>query len=116
MRPGDLPMLAIQVMAGFLLFLIVLAFFSYLIKKRARGPWQKIWQMLNSFAISNIIVGIFLIFFGYERLPFLAMRIWILVWALTMVFWLVLVIRKVIKIRSAQEKIDQEKEYKKYIP
>ena len=116
MRPGDLPMLAIQIMAGFLLLLIVLAFFSFLIKKRVRGPWQKIWQMLNSFSISNIIVGIFLIFFGYERLPFLAMRIWLLVWALTMIFWLVLVARKAFKIKSARQKIDKEKEYNKYIP
>ena len=102
--------------AGFLLFLFVLAFISYLIKKRVRGPWQKIWQMLNSFAITNLIVGVFLIFFDFERLPFLAMRIWLLVWALSMLFWLGLIIKRITKIKFAKAEIEKEKEYKKYIP
>jgi len=116
MRPNDLPFMAIKVMAAFLLFLVVLAFFTFLIKKRQRGPWQKVWQSLNSFAVSNIIAGIFLLFFGYERLPFLAMRIWLLVWALTIILWLVLVFKKAIKIKVVKEEIEKEKEFKKYIP
>lgn len=35
------------------------------------------------------IIGLVLFFFSYERIPFLGMRVWFIVWGLGLVAWII---------------------------
>lgn len=87
-----------------------------LLKKKKRGLYFRIWQKLYSFFLSNFIIGLFLLFFTYEMVPFLSARAWFLLWAAGMIAWLVYISLILVKIPKIKQKKEKEKEYKKYLP
>ena len=95
---------------------LAIAIISGLPKFKQRGLYFKIWKHINLFAISNFVIGLFLLFFAYEALVMLSMRFFFLLWFLGMLIWLGFIIRDFIKIPELREKLKKEAEYKKYIP
>lgn len=103
---------------GLVIFLVILLgvlVYSSL-KKKNKGVYLKIWAKLASFGFTNFIIGLFLLFFTYEAVPFLSMRFWFLLWLAGMVFWLNLIYKECKLIPQIKEKRKQEEEFKKYIP
>ena len=103
---------------GFVFFLIILLgiFIYSFLRKKNKGIYLKIWTKLASFGFTNLIIGLFLLFFTYENVPFLSMRFWFLLWLTGMAFWLNLIYKECKIIPQIKEKRKQEEEFKKYIP
>ncbi|MCX6795922.1 MAG: hypothetical protein NTW06_00290, partial [Candidatus Falkowbacteria bacterium] len=65
---------------------------------------------------TNLAIGLLLLFFTYELLPFLSTRILFLIWGIGMLIWLYFIARNLIEIPSLRKERAKEKEYHKYIP
>jgi hypothetical protein len=111
--------LAPKVQFIFIAFLVMLLFttiFFGMYKTRVRGLFFKIWRKLYNFFLSNFIIGLILLFFSYEMVPFLSARAWILFWSLSMLGWLIYISMLGIKLPRLRLEKEKEKEFKKYIP
>ena len=116
MRPETFSPLGFKFLGVFLGGLAVFAFISYLLKTRKRGLYFKVWRSLQTFCLSHLFIGLMLLFFAYESLPFLSMRLWFLLWGIGMLAWLGFILKVVMIIPKEKEKMSKEKEFKKYIP
>ncbi|MCK5060959.1 hypothetical protein KAR28_00245 [Candidatus Parcubacteria bacterium] len=117
MRPGALETGAFRAMLVFIVVLAALTFAFYFFKKQKQfGFYKKIFDRLNNLCLANTIIGLFLIFFIFEQLPFLAMRIWLLVWVIGILAWLGFIINAMLKIPKIKQDKAKEQDYQKYIP
>jgi len=116
-RPGNLEANAQNALIIFLFILLALgvSVHWYFMKKKG-GLYLKLWKKVQSFAIVNLVVGILLLFFTYELVPFLSTRVLFLFWGLGMLIWLGLIIFKLKEIPKIKEIRAREEEYKKYVP
>lgn len=115
MNAGSLAPTAQKGFVIFLVLLLILAIYSKY-KRKDKGIYFRIWKKLASFGITNLIIGLFLLFFTYEGVTFLSMRFWFLLWLASMIISLVLINKEFKKIPKLREKRKQEEEFKKYIP
>lgn len=115
MNAGSLAPMAQKAFIVFLVLLLGLAVYSKF-KKKDKGIYFRIWNKLTSFGTTNLVIGLFLLFFTYEEVIFLSMRFWFLLWLASMIFWLQLIHKESKKIPEIREKRKQEEEFKKYIP
>ncbi|MDD5291274.1 MAG: hypothetical protein PHZ04_04155 [Patescibacteria group bacterium] len=103
----------------FIIFVLVLIIFflfhRFFIAKRG-GLYAFFWRQLSSFSLANAFIGLILLFFNYEFIPFLSARFWLLLWAVFMLVWLIFIAKSLLKIPEKKKKFEEEKEYKKYIP
>ena len=117
LRPESL---TVQGLRNFFVFIIILAIFTSIfaiLKSRyKRGLFSRIWKKLYFFNLANLVIGIFLLFFVYESIPFLSARFWLLAWWLSMIVWIFFIIKELMKIPKIREELEKEKEFKKYIP
>ncbi|HAM88195.1 MAG: hypothetical protein US83_C0010G0014 [Candidatus Falkowbacteria bacterium GW2011_GWC2_38_22] len=116
MQPGILTRGAMISIIGLLVVLFAATVFFVLLKNKKRNLYNRIWQKLYFFSISNFIIGLILFFFAYELLPFLSMRFWFLLWWIGMAIWLGFILRIVKEIPKIKEQRIKEDEFKKYIP
>lgn len=116
MQPGNLTHGATVGISGLIIALFAATVFFMLIKNKKRNLYNRIWQKLYFFSISNFIIGLVLFFFAYEMLPFLSMRFWFLLWGLGMATWLGFIAKIIKDIPKIKEQRIKEEEYKKYIP
>ena len=116
MRPNNFLPIANKSIIGFLAFLVILFFIFSLLKSRKNNVYVKIWQKLYNFCLTNFFIGIILLFFCYELVPFLSSRFWFLIWGAGMIFWLYTIYKILKEIPKLKEKRAKEQEYKKYIP
>jgi len=78
---------------------------------------QKIWQKFGNLFFSFSVVGLILLFFKQQRLPYLGMRAWLGLWILICLAWLVFIIKFIIKeIPQIKEAKKQRAEIRKYLP
>jgi len=116
MRPPQLLPIYEKIFIGIILFFVIFSFISYFFGFKKKGLFSSVWRHLYSFSLSNFFIGLFLFFFNYELVPFLSSRFWFLLWAILILIWLFFVFRSLVKIPEKKKKIEEEKEYKKYIP
>ncbi len=117
LRPGSLTLQFQRNMVIFLVILVILTFIFALFKSRHRKSlFNRIWRKSYSFSVSNLVIGLFLLFFFYEAIPFLSARFWLLLWGLGMMVWLFFIGKILVKIPKIRQKIKEEKEFRKYIP
>ena len=116
LRPGSLTPFALKAIIIYLAVLAILAFVFYLFKARKQRLLFQIWAKLYFFSLSNFIIGLFILFFSYELIPFLSARFWMLLWGVGMLVWLVYIFLAIIKLPKIKKTIAEKNEYKKYIP
>jgi hypothetical protein len=116
LRPGALLPVYQKAFIIFILSLVIFYFFSRFFTGRKKGLYTFLWRRLQSFSLANAIIGLVLLFFSYELIPFLSSRFWFLLWAIIMLVWLVFVGKSLLAIPDKKKKFEEEKEYKKYIP
>ena len=116
LRPGALLPIYQKTFVIFVLALIIFFLFCRLLAGRKRGLYTSFWRRLQSFSLANAFIGLILLFFSYELIPFLSSRFWLLLWAALMLSWLVFVAKSLLAIPEKKKKLEEEKEYKKYIP
>lgn len=115
-RPSALESGAQKAFLVFLLALLIGFAVFYYLKNKKKGLHVKIWKSLQSFTITNLIIGLFLLFFTYELVPFLSARILFLFWGIGMAAWLGFIARKFLEIPKIKEEKAKEAEFKKYVP
>jgi len=117
LRPG---LLSPFVFRGLIVFLVALLagiiIFHLLKKQKNTGLYRKIWLSLETFCFGNLIIGLFLLFFAFEQLPFLAMRIWFLLWGIGMAVWVLYIIKQMSKIPDIKKEKEEKDAFQKYIP
>ncbi|NTW22544.1 hypothetical protein HGA34_03310 [Candidatus Falkowbacteria bacterium] len=116
-RPGDL---TAQAQAGMLVFAALLAAIGFYAwrwrKQNPKGLYRKIYGRIMSFGFTNLAINLLLLFFEYEAVPILSMRLWLLIWLISMVAWARLIVRDIQKMPQIRSQIAEDKKLKKYIP
>ncbi len=116
MRPGALHYYGIIAFVfAIILFISIIVAFS-IAKKRKNNIYFRLWRKLNAFAISNLVLAIFILFFEYEESVFLSARIIPLLWLGTMLVWLFFIFKEYKKIPGLKKEYEKKMEYNKYIP
>ncbi|MDP2586239.1 MAG: hypothetical protein Q8P32_00490 [Candidatus Komeilibacteria bacterium] len=102
-----------------------------LIAAVAFGAWSKwqsnkngldkltkiVWQKLGSLFLSFGIVGLILMFFKQQRVPYLGMRFWLALWLVICLVWLAFILKFIFKeIPRIKEERKKQAEIKKYLP
>jgi len=116
LRPGSLLAIYQNIFIGFVAILIIAFFVFWILKSKKQGLYIQIWNRLFSFSLGNAIIGLVLLFFNYELIPFLSARFWFLLWGAGMIVWLVFILKALIKIPDRKKQIEKDKEFRKYIP
>lgn len=114
-RPGMLTAAFTNFFWVFLAVLFIL-FFVFLFLQRKKNIYRNLYRKLSNFCLGNFIIGLVLLFFIYEAIPFLSARFWLVLWVISMAVWLFFVLKRVKEIPKRKEDLERQKEYKKYIP
>ena len=115
LQPEFLGSLALKLFLALIIGLGIIALILALIKKRG-GIYRGLLKRLYGFCLSNAIIGLILLFFNYELVPFLSARFWLGFWVLEMLIWLIFILKNLKNIPKKKKLQEQEKELKKYIP
>jgi len=114
-KPGALMPWAQKLFIGFIVLLAILALLIA-IKKKKGGIYRGLLKRLYGFFFGNALIGLILLFFNYELVPFFSARFWLGLWVIGMLIWLILILRNLRSIPEKKRQSDQEKELKKYLP
>jgi len=97
-----------------ILFIVIAAVFSFL--ARRKNLWTALNLNLYYFGLTNAIVGLVLLFFYFEQVPFFSARAWLLLWAIEIILWVVSMILQACKIPVARRALEEKKKFDKYLP
>lgn len=115
LRPESLIPLAFRLFVGLIVLLIIITIIASINKKKKR-LYRRFWRKTHAFAFTNTILGLILIFFNYESLPFFSSRFILGLWVLGMLVWIVFILMSLKVIPEKKEELAREQEYKKYLP
>ncbi|MFA5754651.1 MAG: hypothetical protein WC905_04910 [Patescibacteria group bacterium] len=115
LRPEALTPPVQKIFIGFLLLLVIAAIIAAVTRNRG-GIYRGWLKRAYSFCASNTVIGLFLLFFNYEFVPFLSARFWLGLWALIMLIWLISLLKSLKNIPRIKKQVATEKELKKYLP
>ncbi len=96
------------------LAMTVLVKFKY--KQNKKTLYAKSWLSLFNFSVTGLVIGIFMLFFTYETVPFLSARFWFLIWFLIHAVWGYSIYRRLKRLPDIRQEIEKRKEFNKYIP
>ena len=117
LRPG---LLSAAYLRSLIIFVIILAsltvIFGFIHLRNKKNLYSRFWSSLYYFNLTNTIIGLFLLFFNYEMVPFLSARFWFLLWGTEVLVWLVLLVKILFSIPKRRKQLAEEKQFKKYIP
>lgn len=112
---------SIRLLWGVFGLFIILAIVTKLVLHMRKGklaPWlsralHKLYKMFWAMGV----IGLALLFFGYEGIPYLSSRIVYPLWLLVVLAWLIYIVVHVWK-RLAQDRLawQQQKQVKEYLP
>jgi len=88
------------------------------LRKKSEGYIvKKTWFKLYSWSLSLGLVGLFLTFLKEERIAYLGMRVWLVLWVLICLVWLIFILKFVfLEIPKMKEEKRKQAEIKKYLP
>lgn len=115
--PEPLSKFGMQILAGFCLFLLILILI--IIKSAYPQKWliyRSTFKKLVPFALTNIIISVYIYGVNSQLIPVLRARAWYVVWGIIMIIWLITIIRNARKRLARKEELAKEAELKKYIP
>jgi hypothetical protein len=96
------------------LLLVAVVVFYWLQKKK--GLYRFFYEDLMNFSSTNFLLGLLLVFFSYERVPFFAARFWFVLWGAGMLWWLIRIGLKLKKIPEKKKEWEKNNELSKYLP
>jgi amino acid transporter len=115
LRPESFVLLGQKIFLSFIVLLGVAALAIAVFKKRG-GIYRGFLKRTYSFCLSNALIGLVLLFFNYEMVPFFAARFWLAIWLIIMLIWLFYILRGLKTIPAQKKNREAEKELKKYLP
>lgn len=115
LRPGSMSPTPRNIFIVLIIILIVGAIATF-IAKRKKNSYRRFFSSTYDFCLTNALIGLMLLFFNYEIVPFFSAYFWYLIWLIIMIIWVINIFRalkKNIKIKKEQTETD---EIKKYLP
>lgn len=86
------------------------------IAKNQGGIYRGFFKRLYAFCLANALIGLLLLFFDFEAVPFFSARFWLGLWGIIMIIWLIPLLKSLKTIPQQKREREQEKELKKYLP
>ncbi len=114
-NPEPLTPLAFKVLVGILILLAVSAIIIAIIKRK-NSLYRGVFKKLYNLCASNLVIGLIILFFNYETVPFLSSRLWIGAWVLEMAIWKFFILKDAKEIPKNKKALEAQKELKKYLP
>ncbi len=114
-NPAQLISLGMIILAS-LVGLFVLAAIIFFLLKRKGSFYRGVFKRLYNFSVANFLIGLIVLFFNYENIPFFAARFWLGLWAIGMLIWLYFILIKIKEIPAKKQAIAAEQAKKKYLP
>ena len=104
--------------AVYLFIFIAAIVFSILRKSnKFRKPIQKLMQKLSNWCFAFSIVGLILMFFRHQLIPYLGMRAWSMLWFVVCLAWLVYIFKYLfVDIPKVDKDLKIKEEFEKYLP
>jgi len=99
--------------AAFLLAVIALNFSK---KKYRKNLYYRVMERFSLFSLTNFIIGLFLLFFTYESVPFFSSRFWFFLWVIGDIVWLYFIIKLILSLPEKKIQFEKEREFRKYVP
>jgi ABC-type dipeptide/oligopeptide/nickel transport system permease component len=116
-RPGDLLPISIKLyIASAVIFLAVGVAATWYQKNKPKSLYRKVVSRTQTFGFTNFFINLLLLFFAYETVPVLSMRLWFLIWAAVMITWAYYIYQDTTVIPGIKAKIEADKKFKQYIP
>lgn len=115
LRPGSMAQLYSYLLMGLIVLLFILAIIFF-VAKRKKSLYRKMLSNLYDFSVSNAFIGLLLLFFNYEIVPFFSARFWFLLWLIVSVVWLYYTLKELKKIPARKKQLEATDEIKKYLP
>jgi len=117
MAPVTSNVLKISVAIYLALFVLALICSWWRKRKSVNVLYKKFFQKTANFLFTFSIVGLLLLFFRYQLIPYLGMRGWTMLWWLASIVWLVFVFKYLLIDLPKKKKEQQLKEeFEKYLP
>lgn len=86
-------------------------------RKNISALYRRLWQKLASWAFSFSLIGLLLLFFRQQLVPYLGMRAWTMLWWLICAIWLIYIIKYWwFDIPRQKEIAEARKNFDKYLP
>jgi len=115
-NPGPLEATSQKIFLGMLVFLFIGIFVFSILKNKKNTLYFKVWKNLISFCITNLFIGLLMLFFTEQAIPVLSSRFWFLFWAIGVAFWSYIIISHFMKIPEIKLKREKQREFTKYLP
>lgn len=115
LQPEPFLPLAWNILNGTIVLFIVSAVIFAILKMRP-GIWRGLYKRLYAFSLTGFIIGLLMLFFNYEQVPFFMARFWLIIWLVIMVVWLFFILRDLRSIPQKKKELTDQQELKKYLP
>lgn len=115
LRPEALSPIAQKLFIGFIILLALICLLTAIFKNHG-GIYRGFLKKIYSFSFANAVIGLFILFFNYELIPFLSARFWLGLWLIMMIVWLIFILKYLRKIPATKKRVAAEKEFNKYLP
>ena len=116
MRPDALTPFFNYFFIALILFFLAASAAAWMMKKLKKNIYTRLWEKLFTLFSVNLFLGLLMMFFNYERIPFLSARFWFLIWGVGILVWAIYILKY---FKTIPEKIrinEEKKEFTKYIP
>ena len=115
LRPGSLGSTPRNIFIGLIIALIIFAVLLFIAKKK-KGSFKNLFISLYNFCISNAFIGLLILFFNYEIIPFFSAHFWFLLWLIIAIWWMFNILKKLKRISIQKKQKTEVDEIKKYLP
>lgn len=115
LRPGSFSDVERYFLLGFIGLLLISLVASFIIKRRP-GKNRYAARLFYDFSFTNSLIGLILLFFNYEVIPFLSAHFWYLLWLVAMVWWFISIIKKIKAVSKKRTQEPGNSDLKKYLP
>ncbi|MCR4279821.1 MAG: hypothetical protein NUV82_00135 [Candidatus Komeilibacteria bacterium] len=86
-------------------------------KKNILNLYRRLWQKLSNWSFAFSIVGLLLLFFRHQMIPYLGMRGWTLIWWVFSLLWLLYILKYwLIEVPRQKEMLEARENFDKYLP
>lgn len=108
-----------RIAVGIYILIFALAIIFSLLRKKQTitVSYRKAMQKLSTWCFSFSIVGLILMFFRHQLIPYLGMRVWSMIWFIICIVWMLYIIKYIfVNIPKQRKDLKIREEFEKYIP
>lgn len=102
---------------GIYLLIFVTAIVFSLLCERINKLYRRLFRRLANWCFGFSVVGLILLFFRYQLVPYLGMRGWTLIWWLISAIWMIYILKYLfLDIPKQRKELRIKEDFEKYLP